>query len=358
MKKTICLLIALWLGLSVFAWLKPAEESSDSERRNLGQFPEFSVKNLISGEFMGDFGDYATDQFPLRDSWRRVNAYWSRYVLAQKDSDGIYLYDGHAAKMEYPLDEKALSYAADRFDELYGMYLADSDCRVRFAVVPDKSRYLAEEAGVLALDYEELNQKLENRLDWAEFVDLSSCLSADSYYRTDPHWRQETLLPVVEALGLNVSGEVAKQEATDEFYGVYCGQAALPMAPDDQDYLTFDGWEDVTVWSLDTGKTAGLYDFSKVESKDPYEFFLSGNMALQVIENPHAKTDRELILFRDSFGSSLAPLLSRYYAKVPLIDTRYMAPSMIGDYVNFEDQDVLFLYSTLVLNSSSALRKG
>ena len=81
-------------------------------------------------------------------------------------------------------------------------------------------------------------------------------------------------------------------------------------------------------------------------------------MALQVIENPHAGTDRELILFRDSFGSSLAPLLSRYYSKVTLIDTRYMAPSMIGDYVNFEDQDVLFLYSTLVLNSSSALRKG
>ena len=30
---------------------------------------------------------------------------------------------------------------------------------------------------------------------------------------------------------------------------------------------------------------------------------------------------------------------------------------MLGNFVDFHGQDVLFLYSTLILNSSSALRK-
>ena len=84
--------------------------------------------------------------------------------------------------------------------------------------------------------------------------------------------------------------------------------------------------------------------------------YLSGAVPLMVIENPTATTERELVIFRDSFGSSLAPLLLEAYSKVTLIDIRYMASSLIGDYINFSNQDVLFLYNTLILNSSEMLR--
>ena len=63
-----------------------------------------------------------------------------------------------------------------------------------------------------------------------------------------------------------------------------------------------------------------------------------------------------MVLFRDSFGSSLAPLLLQGYRKVTLVDIRYMDPKLLSNYVNFQNADVLFLYSTLVLNSSGALR--
>ena len=39
-----------------------------------------------------------------------------------------------------------------------------------------------------------------------------------------------------------------------------------------------------------------------------------------------------------------------------LVDTRYIAPALLGDYVDFTNCDVLFLYSTLVLNESSVLK--
>ena len=79
-------------------------------------------------------------------------------------------------------------------------------------------------------------------------------------------------------------------------------------------------------------------------------------MSLLTIENPLAETDRELVIFRDSFGSSIAPLLVPGYAKVTLADIRYLPSSQIGKFITFTDQDVLFLYSAPVLNNSDTLK--
>ena len=62
-------------------------------------------------------------------------------------------------------------------------------------------------------------------------------------------------------------------------------------------------------------------------------------------------------MFRDSFGSSMVPLLVADYERVWVLDTRYVNPAMLSQFVDFADQDVLFLYSVLILNSSGALRK-
>ena len=95
----------------------------------------------------------------------------------------------------------------------------------------------------------------------------------------------------------------------------------------------------------------------KANGKDPYELFLSGPLSLVTIENENAATDRELFLFRDSFGSSIAPYFIDSYAKITLIDIRYLQSAMLGNFVKFpEGSDVLFLYSTMILNSSEVLK--
>ena len=92
------------------------------------------------------------------------------------------------------------------------------------------------------------------------------------------------------------------------------------------------------------------------EGKDPYEMFLSGTEPLLVIDNPDAETDRELVMFRDSFGSSLAPLLVEGYKKITLVDIRYISPQFLGSFVNFENCDILFIYSTILLNNSNSFK--
>ena len=61
-------------------------------------------------------------------------------------------------------------------------------------------------------------------------------------------------------------------------------------------------------------------------------------------------------MFRDSFGSSLVPLLAEGYARITLVDIRYIASERLGTWLTFSDQDVLFLYSTPVLNNSETLK--
>ena len=74
------------------------------------------------------------------------------------------------------------------------------------------------------------------------------------------------------------------------------------------------------------------------------------------IENPDYNGTKELIVFRYSYGSSLIPLLVTGYSKVRVVDTRYISPKLLNQYIEFKDQDVLFMYSTLIINNSTTLK--
>lgn len=357
----VSLLAVLWLGLSLIAWLAPAKEMSEAERRKLQQLPEISVESILSGKFMTDFEAYTQDQFPARDAFRRLKAVFSYDALQKKDNNGIYIADGYAAQMEYPLSEKSLNGAVKKFQKIYDLYLKDNCDNILFTVVPDKGCYLAEENGYLSMDYDAVYEAMA-RLSWAEQVDIRDCLTGRDYYRTDTHWRQENLLPVAQKLtgALGVTQPKLEDYTVTAlerpFYGVYYGQAALPMEPETIYLLENDLLSSCTVTNHETGKTAFVYDLDKLTSRDLYDVYLSGPAALLTIENPNAATDKELIVFRDSFGSSLIPLMIADYAKVTVIDTRYVVTEYVGNFVDFHGQDVLMLYSTLVLNNSDTLR--
>lgn len=359
-KMIVFLVAGLWLLLALAAWFLPAEEISLSERRPLEQLPEISISKVLKGDFMKDFEKYALDQFPLRDGFRTVKSLFHYSILNQSDNNGIYLAQGMAAQQEYPLDEASIAHAAERFQGLYDKYLQGS--KVFFSIVPDKGQYLAESSGHLSVDVREMSEQFQKLLPWAVHVDISGALRAEDYYRTDTHWRQEQLLGAAsrlcEAMGVQPPNpaDYRKTALEKPFYGVYYGQAALPMEPETIYIMESQLLDACSVYDFETGKNGPVYDRSKLESRDLYDVFLSGAKSLLTIENPNAVTDRELIVFRDSFGSAMVPLLVSDYARVTLVDIRYIQPSMLPQYLDFHGQDVLFLYSTLVLNNSETIK--
>ncbi len=352
------ILAALWLALAAWAWLSPSQEISLAERRKLQQLPALTRDTLASGEFMSEFEDYALDQFPLRQTFRGLKAWFSYYVLGQTDMNGIVLYDGYAVAQEYPLDEASLSNALAKFQSLYDTYLDGTSSPVYAAIVPDKGYYLPE--GYLTMDYGRLFAAVEAGMAYAEFVDVTDTLTLEDYYRTDSHWRQERLLVTAQricsAMGVNGLDGCTATALERPFYGVYCGQAALPMAAETMYILENPILLECTVTNVETGETCPIYDMDGAEGRDMYDVFLSGAVSLLEIENPSGTEGRELIVFRDSFGSAIIPLLLRDYAKVTVVDIRYISSSLLGAYVDFHGQDVLFLYSTLLLNQSAGLK--
>ena len=355
-------LVALWAALTFGAWFGPAKDISESERRPLAQMPEIKAETILSGKFMGEFEDFTLDQFPLRDTFRQMKSLFHYYVMNQADNNDIYVADGYAAKLEYPLNQTSVAYALNKFQFVYDQYLKDAGSTVFMTVVPDKGYYLAEENGYLAMDYKAMFEAFDKEMPWATYIDLTDTLTAESYYRTDTHWRQEHLLTaadkICQAMGVRPfdGGSFTQTQLDRPFYGVYYGQAALPMKPEALYIMENEILSQCRVYDLETDSYLDVYNMDMLTSKDLYDVFLSGAKSMVTIENPNAQTDRELIIFRDSFGSSIAPLLVRDYAKVTLVDIRYLSSQLLDRFMEFNGQDVLFLYSTLVLNNSNTIK--
>ncbi len=361
----LCLAL-IWAALTCFAWFSPADEASLSERRALAQFPETSQEEILSGRFMSKFEDYTTDQFPLRDKFRQLKATFHQYGLFQSDNNDLYISDGYIAKIDYPLNEKEVTAATKKFNAIYNKVLKDSGCNVYLSLIPDKSYYL--DSHHLALDHEAMFALVQKEMPYATYIDITKDLELSSYYRTDTHWRQETLVPVAQtlcqAMGMPAptEEEFTAQKQTQPFYGVYHGQAALPVEPDTMYLMQSETLSDCVTYIHD-GKGfkkapfQSVYDLEKLDGKDPYETYLSGTQSVMLIRNPNAASDRSLVIFRDSFGSSLSPLLVSEYKNVFIFDIREFDSRNVNKFISFnEKQDVLFLYSSLVLNTGSMIK--
>ena len=354
-NKVIVIMISFMILLfSIMHWLGPDKEFSVSERRKLAQFPELSGETIISGKFMGEFESYAVDQFPLRDGFRGMKTLMSQKIFGQKDQHGIYKSGDHICKMEYPLNPDSLDRVSDRFRYIYNKYMEGTDVKLYFSIIPDKNYFLAESGGYLRMDYEKLFNQMQKNTEYMTYIPLADLLDADDFYKTDIHWRQEKIVDTAERIGaemgitLHENHEIC--EIKQPFYGNLSGQYALPTEGEKLCYLTNETLKNCEVFDYENQRRIKVYDMEKAEGRDPYEMFLSGSLALVTVANPKAVSDKELILFRDSFGSSIAPLFAGAYKKITLIDIRYVHPDLLEKYVQFNSQDVLFLYSTLSLN--------
>ena len=161
-------------------------------------------------------------------------------------------------------------------------------------------------------------------MDYANYIDITKTLDITDYYKTDTHWRQEklpeTAAVLAESMDASISGNYTEYALDLPFYGVYYGQSALPLPPETLYYLSNDVLDSCIVTNHEDQTIGGIYNMEK-----------------------------------KSFGSSIAPLLAGGYAKITLVDIRYLRADLLDRFIEFKNQDVLFLYSTSVLNHSETL---
>lgn len=329
------------------------KQISVAERRKLAMLPKINLENIINGKVTKDFEKYTVDQFIARDFFRSVKSFNSTKIFKQKDNNKLFEKDGAIYKIEYPLNESNVKKSANKINEVFDRYLKNNN-NVYYSIIPDKNYYL-ENDDHLKIDYNKLKEIMQNEIKSMHYIDIYNALTLEDYYKTDIHWKQENLLKVVNVLQNEMKLNTTKQikyetKEVGDFYGVYYGQLAKKTQPDKMYILTNQNIENCTTYNYETKKSGKIYDANK--TSDKYDIYLSGATPLITIENPNAKEKKELLLFRDSFGSSLAALLVENYSKITLIDLRYISSKLLDKYIEFENQDVLFLYSSVVLNQN------
>lgn len=348
---TAAVFLAVLFGFSLLHLALPDREVSRSERRRLAQLPP------LSSGFSDKLEEYMLDQFPLREQLRTVNSLVRLYGLGQADIHGIYLQGGGAFRMDGPLQEKQVRHAAAVFSAVQEKYFPSLPAH--YVIVPDKNAKA--ETSRPRLDTETMRGIVREALPGMTEIDIWDLLSADDYYKTDPHWRQERLLPVAaaicEALGADAPGTFT-EKTLSPFYGAYYGQAALPMAPDTLTYLESADTKAAEVTGPELDGAQPVYRPELLDGTDGYDVFLSGAQAILTVTSPNVHNGRHLVLFRDSFGSSLAPLLLGSFERITLVDLRYISAARLTDYADLSDAtDVLYLCSTAVWNNGGTLRE-
>ena len=350
-NKIITILFITYLGLfSILGIIFKDKEISNSERRKLSTFPEVKLTN----DYITKVDKYFLDHFPFRDEFRGIKAIYNLKVLNTLDNNGVYIKDNYVFKSIYPTDKTSISKFINHVNEMSGLF---PNSKIYAMIIPDKNYYL-EDNNFLSIDYDYIYDEVK-KLD--NFIDIRDVLELSDYYETDTHWKQDKILDVVKRMStvmdFNHLDILYDENYYDKFYGVYYSEgSAFRKGPEKLTYLTSDLFNNVTVRYLENSNFNGIYNEEKLTGMDSYDVYLDGASSFIEINNNNNNFDKELIVFRDSFGSSLVPLLIPYYSKITVIDNRYIGSKYFMDLVNSNNPDILFSYSTLIVNNSSSLK--
>lgn len=273
------------------------------------------------------------------------------------DENGMYEVQGQWFEAMPELDEDSVLSFTNRLNAYISQSLTPEN-QVYYGAIPDKSWYVPD-SGWPTLDHSRLAEILRENIQGAAEIDLTPALSLEDYYQTDRHWRQERLQSVLDTLGDAMGFSVKLSDFTENtitpFHGSF--EKKLKNPPEEPFlYLTGGALDSVSISSYQYPELQEVYDLPKLESENTYDVFLGGISPIVTLTNPSAESQRELVIFGDSYSSSLAPLLCGEYRTVTIVDLRFIFSSLLPDLLTFTNQDVLFLYSDWILNNSAMLR--
>lgn len=353
-NKIIITIFMAFIGISAVMTSLNQKSISISERRKLESFPTLIKNGKYNQEFFNQLDDYFTDHFVNRDEYLRLKAYSTVKLFGMKDVDGVYLQDGYLFKQAKTIDEKSIAHFINLHNSLKEEYFKDQT--TYFMPIPLKNHYL--ENNQLDYSYQEMQAQLADIKLLT--IDIADLLSLDAYYKTDLHWRQDQLLSVVEAFfeatGLKQNPVEYKTQSYTPFYGAYYSYYGGMAEADTLNYLDSAAFDGVNVYSLDQKGDVEIYDLTALGSIDSYNVFLDGPTSYLDIQNPNVDNGQKLIVVRDSYASSLIPLLIPSFERIQVIDLRYYASQYLDNLELDSEATVLFMYGEELINNSYSLR--
>ncbi len=350
--------IIIIFSLSIISIILPDKDISETERRYLMHFPALNIKTIFNGDFFEEFNTYTVEQFPFREIFIKIKGLATNKLFLKKEENGVFIKDENFFEISSSINDKSIDYFLELVTKIKNNFSSEN---IYYSIIPDKNYYTKEE--IPKINYNELVKTINENLQDITYINIFNKLLLDSYYKTDIHWKQEKIGEVVKTIALHMNNEpidIKYNKLTyDNFYGALYGKIPNNEKPDTLTYLIDENTINTKVLDYEKNQYYKVYEEQNLKNIDSYDLFLGGAKALLIMENKNSKTDKELVIFRDSFGSSLAPLLLPYYKKITLVDLRYINSDFIinNNLIDFDNnQDILFIYGIPIINNSFTLK--
>ena len=395
------MLIGFLIGLAFFA--RP--DHSDNEKRDLTEFPKFTISSFLSGDFTSQVSLWYSDTFPLREPMIAASNFFEQTLYGIRDEQFIGGGEGdvipdtptNSDVIFNPTDDgkgekfEGLYLNGDTAYQLYFFNQQNSDSYIalinKFAsqvkgkatiydmIVPlhyqialpesTRDKYGASDCKA-AIDY--MYSRLSNNVISIDTLpNLISHNSEYLYFRTDHHWTARGAYYAFDAF-CDAKGITATPLENYErlefkgFLGTFYEQAKSPSAMrDNPDYIEAFvpiGTNVETVYDA-SGNVAGEYAVvykgaDKYSAGNKYLCFLAGDQPLIKIENPNIKDGSSIVIVKESYGNAFVPFLVDSYSTVYVIDYRKWNGNLADFVTGNSIDDVLFL--NVINNTSTAER--
>lgn len=354
-----------------------SRDYSENEKRYLAQAPEFNLAAFLDGSLQSGLEDWTADQFPFRDGYVGLNAYWTLASGRNAVQDIYYAKDGYLINAPKSDENGNFESNLTRFNNFAGSI----DIPAEMVLVPSTG-YLMEDllpAGHLPYPDDALFDRAEELLTNVTFYDFRETFAAARFtkdtgfpfyldgesrpfcYRTDHHLTAAGNSILYRAYCKAHELEPIDHVYTshDGFYGTtWSGSGYWGVQPDTIE--TWDGPEHVTVTITDSGEepvaSNSVFFPAHLEEMDKYPVYLDGNHTLVKIENPNAADDTTLLIVKDSYAHCFTAMLADNYQTIYMIDLRYYRDA-VSEFIEANGADrLLYFYGvdSMLTDTNSA----
>ena len=405
------LCVSFIAGLCWF--LRPA--TSETEKRELTEFPSFTVESFLSGEFTDQISLWYADTFPGREGFIKAyhgiqSLFGLRGEQFQQGDMGDDIPDGPMdpnAPVDRPVSggeggEQVGGYylVGDTAYELYSFSQVNAQT---YALLMNKAAATLEGKAKVydliiplhysfALSAEVQDQHKLPDADQAihymysgmnedvHTVNAYAALMAHKdeyiYFRTDHHWTATGAYYAYEAYcqaaGITPTPLSSYEKLTfGGFLGTLYSKTGQPAAmggnPDSVEAYIPKGTNDEYIYNEDGGDRT-LYRGGVVRrdtdkfyqaAASKYNCFLMGDHPLIEIHNENVSADRKgttVLLVKESFGNAFAPFLVDSYEHIYVVDYRYYKGGTLGQLVADKGvDDVIFLNNVVATTGGARL---
>lgn len=353
------IMAVLFAGMILFLALagavQPDKTYSEEENRVLAESPAISWEGIREKEYMNDLESYVSDQFAFRDVWIRLKVQCD-LLAGKREFNGVYL-GKNKYLMQIPSkpDEKQVE---ENMQAINAFTERNEGINVDMMIVPNAAytmkEYLPDGAPVRdqGADTENIRSQLTEQADYIDVTEtLREHVDEGLYYKTDHHWTSRGAAYGFEAAAaeLGIENPITEYDiytVTTEFSGTLASKSGYHKAKDTIEIYAPKNIETryLVTDSDHREERPTVYDRSALDGKDQYQVFFGGNHATVDIKTTN-RTERNLLVFKDSYANCFVPFLIPYYDEIVMVDPRYYYDNIQTLITGKGITDVLFLYN-------------